>query len=301
VLGGIKMLKTVRIVRVFRVFRFFRQLTELVLMIKESIKSLMWALVLLAIIVYVFAISITSTVSAWVIPKIDTASQDWLSSATSIDSPYAPLTVSLLNSYGSLNNTIYTLILAVFGGVSWGDVCDPLLHVGWIPVLLLCVYIAFVVLAVLNVVTGVFVDNAFRATDRQRGLAIQKEMDRKEQYITQATEFFAALDQDASGGVTTWELSEMLADKTLSAYFRVLGFEIDDADRFIDLLDSNESGSICRTEFLEGCLRYRGTAQGVDIHTVIREVKDLKSYLLEIHHNLGMNVTDPASERKAGL
>eukprot|EP00930_Biecheleria_cincta_P047071 TRINITY_DN32564_c0_g1_i1.p1 TRINITY_DN32564_c0_g1~~TRINITY_DN32564_c0_g1_i1.p1 ORF type:complete len:726 (-),score=144.94 TRINITY_DN32564_c0_g1_i1:151-2079(-) len=282
-LDEIKMLKTLRIVRVFRVFRFFRQLTQLALMIGDSVRSLVWAMVLLGVIIYVFAIVITAQATSYIHIRVETDNPDWFDAADSS----TDVTVSALNlAFGTLSRTVYTLFQTVLGGVSWGEVTTPLLKVGVLPFVLLLGYISFVVLAVLNVVTGVFVDNAFRSAEKQRSLAIQKEIDRKEQYIDQIKEFFQALDQDGSGDVTTAELAEMLADPTLSAYFRVLGFDIEDATRFVDLLDADESGSLGIEEFLEGCLRLRGSAQAVDVHQIIQMVKTLQRSLIELRSDL---------------
>ncbi|CAJ1368974.1 unnamed protein product, partial [Effrenium voratum] len=108
-------------------------------------------------------------------------------------------------------------------------------------------------------------------------------MDRREQFTQQIKDFFHAMDQDGSGDVTADELLEMLGDPTLSAYFRVLGFDIDDANRFILLLDKDSSGSISMDEFLKGCLRYRGGATGVDMHTCLRLVRRMEQTLLDVH------------------
>merc|ERR1712032_553103 len=55
----LKIVKMFRIVRVFRVFRFFRELSLMALLIGDSMKSLMWALLLLLLIIYVFSIGFT--------------------------------------------------------------------------------------------------------------------------------------------------------------------------------------------------------------------------------------------------
>lgn len=90
------------------------------------------------------------------------------------------------------------------------------------------------------------------------------------------------MDQDDSGDVTPEELAEMLKDPTLSAYFRVLGFEIDDAARFINLLDKDKDGAISMEEFLRGCLQYRGVATAVDMHQCLRLVRQTQRALLEL-------------------
>merc|ERR1719221_889381 len=56
---GFKTIKMLRIIRVVRVFRFFRKLSHLAFMILDSVRSLFWALIMLGIVIYVFAIFFT--------------------------------------------------------------------------------------------------------------------------------------------------------------------------------------------------------------------------------------------------
>ncbi|CAJ1389495.1 unnamed protein product, partial [Effrenium voratum] len=128
----VKMIKTLRIIRIFRVFRFFRQLTQLALMITDSIKSLIWALVLLAIIIYAFAIFLTANVSAWLQSHLEYPGIEW----PLLAAEHADPDISALGwAYGSLPQTVYTLVQAVLGGRSWHEVCTPLFKVGWLPVM----------------------------------------------------------------------------------------------------------------------------------------------------------------------
>merc|ERR1711988_1039307 len=112
-----------------------------------------------------------------------------------------PAVTSVRSLYGSLGRTTYTLSQTVLGGVSWHEVCDPLFNVSWLSVSSLLVYIAFNLLAVLNVITAVFVDQAFRSTEKERCDVIQKEMDKQEEELHQISDFFLAIDEDGSGGI----------------------------------------------------------------------------------------------------
>ena len=49
-LSSIRVLKMIRVVRLFRVFRFFRQLATLALMVADSVKQLLWALLMFLLI-----------------------------------------------------------------------------------------------------------------------------------------------------------------------------------------------------------------------------------------------------------
>eukprot|EP00913_Durusdinium_trenchii_P012201 g11460.t1 len=70
----------------------------------------------------------------------------------------------LMNDFGSMVLGIFTLFQAMSGGVDWGEVAVKLMKVSWLLGLLFCVYMAFALFCVLNVMTGVFVENASKMT-----------------------------------------------------------------------------------------------------------------------------------------
>mmetsp|Transcript_13016 Transcript_13016/g.31006 ORF Transcript_13016/g.31006 Transcript_13016/m.31006 type:complete len:601 (-) Transcript_13016:189-1991(-) len=272
--GSAKMLKMLRILRVFRVFRFFRPLARLALMIMDSIRSLLWAMFMLALITYAFAVSLTAQASIWLVEQVDTSQLGWYESLADHADPDVR---TIQKNFGSLAWTLYTLAQTTLAGVSWHQVCDPLIKIGWLPVCLLLIYISFTLLAVLNVITGVFVDNAFRSADKQHVDIIQKEVDKKEECVSLIQAFFKAVDVNENGEISLDELRFFLDDATMDAFFRVLGFDVYDKHRFMELLDVDDSGAVSYEEFLEGCMRYRGVAQGVDVHIVIRHLSRLQS------------------------
>merc|ERR1719156_143848 len=62
--------------------------------------------------------------------------------------------------YGSLPRTVFTLYCTISGGIDWNDTVEPLITISPAIALFFSVYIAFAVFCVLNIVTGVFVENA---------------------------------------------------------------------------------------------------------------------------------------------
>ncbi len=135
--SGMKVLKMLRIVRAFRVFRFFKELALLALMIADSVRSLMWALIMLAIIIYVFAIVFTNSAT------------DYLNTH-----PDSEFVLIVTTQFGNLSHTVYFLLMAMLGGIDWGEVADTLIEVGKLPAAMFIFYIMFSNLAVLNIITG---------------------------------------------------------------------------------------------------------------------------------------------------
>merc|ERR1712050_510454 len=100
----------------------------------------------------------------------------------------------------------------MLGGVSWGVVCDALFSIDATSAALFFFYIAFTILAVLNIITGVFVDNAVETARTQRDFLVQKEMELKEKYVEEMRDLFAEMDDDGSGTVTLEEITEYFGD-----------------------------------------------------------------------------------------
>jgi len=276
VVAGVKTLKMLRIIRVFRVFRFSSALARVALMIVDSMKSLLWALIMLAIVVYVFAISLTTSAADWSKAMVGADNPAW---RELVEASADPTLVAVHKRFGSLAKTAYTLVQAMLGGISWGEVSDVLMEIDVISPALLLLYVAFTMLAVLNVITGAFVDNALQLASQQRDFQIEEEIETKEEYLRQIKALFKTIDEDGSGEVSRSEIREILEDGTLAAYFRVLGFDTTDADMFFGLLDSDDSDSISMQEFLDGCTRLKGFARSMDVHAVLAECRRIRRML----------------------
>merc|ERR1719217_1543796 len=121
----------------------------------HSIGALLWAIFLLVSIIFIFACYITQAVNVELIKE---ESQD-LGRLTEQE------LASMDHIYGSLLKTMYFLYQGISGGNDWGVFADPLFKISPVLGLTYCLYIALMTVAVLNVVTGVFVDQAIKSTE----------------------------------------------------------------------------------------------------------------------------------------
>ncbi|CAK9103604.1 unnamed protein product, partial [Durusdinium trenchii] len=156
-MSGLKALRIMRItrimkvVRLMRVFRFVMAFRTLIASISDTLKSLFWALMLLAVIIYVFAVLFTQAVNDYVLdtdtPKLSPQKQEAVNAA-------------IERYFSSLFDTMLSLFMAIANGVSWHELVEPLrsIHVVWVALFLF--YIFFTYFAVLNVVTAVFCQTA---------------------------------------------------------------------------------------------------------------------------------------------
>merc|ERR1712176_1173031 len=114
------------------------------------------------------------------------------------------------------------------------------------------------------------------------------------------------MDDDGSGTVTLEEVTEYFEDPRVQSYFQALGVDPNDTERLFKLIDDDDSGDVSVDEFLEGCLRLKGQARGIDVHHVIAELKKLESKTAEIssivHHWTPLtDATHPAFESTSSM
>jgi len=178
------------------------------------------------------------------------------------DSPYD---LELERLFGSVGTTVLSLFQSVTNGLEWNLISDPLINgiSPWIGVVY-CFYITFTSLALMNIVTGVFVESAM-----QRGRE-----DKDMFMINHLRELFRVLDLNRSGIISWNELEEHLDNPKLRTFFKDIDVDISEAKGLFDLLDRDGSGSIDADEFLSGCLRLRGPAKAVDLQLVMLEVAE---------------------------
>merc|ERR1711959_515893 len=98
------------------------------------------------------------------------------------------------------------------GGNDWGLYYDSLADLGFIYRMAFLLYISFALFAVVNVVTGVFVDSAMQCNRTDREVVVHEELQNKKLYLERMAEIFTEMDSDATGCITMEEFERRLQD-----------------------------------------------------------------------------------------
>lgn len=277
-LSTLRAIKIIRVVRLFRLFRYFPQLAKLALMVADSVRQLLWALVMFILIMYVWAVTLTEGCTDWLKLHVNVTDGD-AAIARQIEDSQVDGLKEVHRFFGSLDRSIYTLFQVSLGGVSWHQVTDAVGYVDWFYFMLLFAYVIFTILALMNVFTGVFVDKAVQNSKKQRKSQIEEAIDKKRTILDQIVEFFVATDVNGDGTISAEEIHTLLHDPVMSAYFDMIGFRPGDAKLVAELLDHDNSGDISLHEFINGCERLRGDAKGIDIHLLLMECYQINDKL----------------------
>jgi len=183
---------------------------------------------------------------------------------------------NLDTKFGSLYRAITVLFEGVSGGNDWAALAEELKEIGQAYYLCFALYIVFVTLGVLNIVTGFFVDGTMQSSTEARAELVQMHQDKKTEQIQLIGELFEQLDSDQSGMLSRGELEASLNNDALMEYFCVLGMEPADAVELFNLLDLKEGkGEVNINDFTDGCMRIVGNPKNLDIFALLTQTQKI--------------------------
>lgn len=174
----------------------------------------------------------------------------------------------------------------MLNGISWIELTRGLGSYNYAMQALFFFYVAFTLLAVLNIITGVFVDNAVQTAHTQREFLVEKQIEQKQKWLQEMKELFQEMDTEGTGSISLSTIQEFLEDARVESYFQALGLEPHDTERLFDHLDDDNSGEVSLDEFLQGCLRLRGQARSIDVYSVMHDVRTLNGRVEELVEKL---------------
>mmetsp|Transcript_77824 Transcript_77824/g.238107 ORF Transcript_77824/g.238107 Transcript_77824/m.238107 type:complete len:662 (-) Transcript_77824:192-2177(-) len=273
----IRILKLTRALRIVRVMRYCRELREMVQGIAASLKPLFWCLVLLLLVWFTMGICILQVEHQYIIdyPALDHS--------------------EMLKFYGGMIKTIYTLFTTITGGKDWYDAAALLGDMSPIMPVIFCVYIAFAVLCVLNIVTGVFVEHSKSMNARDAENMVLEEVNSREKRTTDMKKVFNMAvqtfktaeeldrgDSAQSGDEHSKCLQEeqfiaFCEDASCQAYFRSIGLLVEGASaiNLFRFIDYDNDGFITQDEFVSQCNVLQGPARQLDVALLQYELHQL--------------------------
>jgi len=272
VLRVLRILRVVKIARIVRIKRFFKELRIMVYSILGSCKSLLWVLLVVWFMLYMFGIAFT-----WAainhLRKLD----------------LADIPEDLEDHFGTLDSSLLSLFMAMSGGNDWAVYYDALAPLGSFFRYAFLLYISFALFAVVNIVTGVFVDSALQNNTRDRELLIQEEIQNKKDYLENMAAIFEEIDADNTGYISQEEFEVSLQDERVKAYFNSMKLDVSDARTLFALLDYDQSTEVEIKEFIAGCYKLQGESRSLDVKIMQYEVRYLSELILDIQHFLMPN------------
>lgn len=153
----VRILKMVKMFRVFRLLRFFREVRTMLITLRGSISALFWACMMLGIIQCTLALVFLQGLSTY----LRETPPDEIDSFT---------IESIATRWNSISEATLTLYKATSGGNDWAELSESIREASsssyYLLYILFLLYIAFFMIAIMNVLTGMFVDAASKVTEK---------------------------------------------------------------------------------------------------------------------------------------
>lgn len=264
----LRMVRLVRVLRLLRVVRFCSDLRIMVNGIAGSVKTLFWAMLLLGIVIFIFGVTFMQLAYNYLRTNPDNS--------------------DIMIYYGTLGRSMLTLFMAISGGVDWKDAVAPLSALSEIIDYLMGIYVFFTVFCFINVVTGIFVDNAKALGEQEMLHQRAGQYLRRRRWVKEVVKLFAKMDISAEGDLSYEEFAAEIQDERVQECFRHLGINVENhtADELFELFDVDEDGKIDPHSFEQAIRQFHGSARSIDVYKLRRDTQKISKQLYALSHAL---------------
>ncbi|CAK9044268.1 unnamed protein product [Durusdinium trenchii] len=246
ILRTIRILRGIKVMRLVRFIRYAEELQLIVSCLILSFRTFLWSIGLLLMTFYVMAIYTTQAAKLH-----------------RLEFPESLANTALERWWGGIFTSMLSVLQALSGGVDWNDIVQPLITISPAFAVLFIVYLGFCFFALMNVITGTYVETVSRQASDLKTRS----------QILQARRVFQAIDQDHSGFISLEEIRSQTATAVVLDFFESVDVDPSEAQYLLEVLDMDGSGTINFEEFLHGTLRLNSSARAADLLLVAREMK----------------------------
>jgi cytochrome b len=282
----IRILRLLKLTKVLRLLRAIRCVRELRLMLQAMIgtlSSLFWAIIFLLMVLFIFGLILMQGVTGYLLEYGEQISEEEHESVT--------------KNYGSMSAVMLTIFKASSGGNDWEEYYEICERAGGLYGAVFLFYVAFFTFAIMNVLTGVIVENVVTMAEKcQNAVVLEYQMERHKA-VENLVAIFKYLDHNGSGRITADEFQRAVLADEAGALMQQMELEVRDAERFFDLLlDISDDDGVDIAVFVDGCLRMKGPATSIETQSMMHELRLYNANIKELLHQLSQHNLTPKDE-----
>jgi hypothetical protein len=273
-----RLLKVTRILRILRAFKFFTELHLIFVAIIGSVMKLFWSILVFAILFLIFSLYFTSSVATYLQRMGSTESGE---------------EQTVLLYFGSVAISARTLFMTVFGGADWSDYYFALAAMAGPSHFVYLFLVAFLQLALLNIVTGFFVEHALKCTQPDVLEQAEERFMEERKYAKELRFLFGLADVNGDGFADKEELETMVRDGRIVNYLRFLGIDpLWSKHNLCRLFDrvAEQNDGVSITSLVERIMAMRGSARSTemfDLRAMLRHVQSLQEQTISKIDGMG--------------
>lgn len=210
---------------------------------------------MLLLIMYIFSLALCQAVSGYVLdtPPGQVRDDTWK---------------EIRDYWPGVGLAMLSLFQAITGGNDWANLAEPLKDVGALYYCIFLFYIAFMCFATLNVVMGVFVDQAIACGRLEADLGVEG-MKEDIQLRKRLEAIFKSIDTSNDGEITLDEFEDCIKDKKTKAFFDQLDINVENGRELFELwsvvLGHEATGNMNMEDFAKCINSIKGSAKSGDV------------------------------------
>jgi hypothetical protein len=263
-LGNLSYLRVLRIIRVLRATQSFQVVAwprgiRLILdSVSASFFSVFWVILVFVFFLYLVALGLTQLVEVHIeLVNFDTVDRE------------------VLDLYGSVSDTMFTLLMAVSGGAQWRDLLRPLesIRLDYYRTTFSACVVALT-FGVLNLLLAVIIEivNDLTARDRERVLSSQAVRDQA--VVKELRDILMDAHTWQDGKISQAGFSKVLHGAGADC-LATLGLEVPTAKGLFCMLDADNNGRVRIEELACSIMQLKSNPAGLHVATVMYESKKI--------------------------
>jgi hypothetical protein len=275
-----RLIKIVKILRAVRLMRLLEPLRVILSCLINSVLSLVWSLVMMLLFFFMFSTVFVQFSSSYL-------QTHWEELQLEKD---PTLLYDLIRQFGSVQTAMMSLYQASTGGEDWSVFYRSISQTGQINAAIFLFFVAFTQIALLNIITGLFIESALKNAVPN---AETRAMSNRREYFEEVEllkRIFKGIDSDSDNALSMAEFDQALtANAKVQHTLEVMGLDTMDAHNlFAMMLEVTEgrASALDVNTFIHSCLRLRGPGSSRDIQKLLFRVKAIDMHLANVSHKV---------------
>jgi hypothetical protein len=268
--GGVSgsFLRIIRLAKLGRTMRAVRAMSELkhlrafLVCLQGSFMSFFWSLVMLLCVLFIFSLFMLQILDSYLVDNgMQLGDSQWLEIM-----------------YGGVLQSILTLFRASTGGDDWAVAYEVIAQTGAFGALIYLVFIAFTQLALINIITGIFVESAMQTLRPDREMLTMEQRRIESEHAAEMERLCRLGDADGSGTISPQEFEKMLARGRLPRLLTLLGLSKHHVVEFFTTmseLSPQTEGEVDIRSFVQACMQLKGAATNFDVQMIHAELRSM--------------------------
>eukprot|EP00927_Polykrikos_kofoidii_P020174 TRINITY_DN19507_c0_g1_i1.p1 TRINITY_DN19507_c0_g1~~TRINITY_DN19507_c0_g1_i1.p1 ORF type:complete len:810 (+),score=157.52 TRINITY_DN19507_c0_g1_i1:42-2432(+) len=256
----LRVMRILRVLRLARLLQFVGELNVVTNAIIGSLRALLGTLLLLLLLVYCVGIFFTLVVTAHRVRDIQ------------IDQRESDPRLRVY--WGSLWRTMLTLFESCFGGLDWDDAVMPLTDISEMMAVSFVLFIAFVLIAMMNIITGIFVESAIRKAESVKATSLRK-------FLKGHLCFESNENSTQNMTIERSQLQAILDNPHTKTQLLDYGVDANEAELLFEFLRRDDAETVDANELLAGMIRLRIGTRFIDTLTLLASIRDVQVQMRE--------------------